>query len=146
MVDLYSYLSKSTVDDDYIKGVYLCTGSSSMEGLLDDVRNTQFPCLMVEVGDDGYLNVLDSCDDTRTLTFYVLDSNPIATAIDIRDILYDAKRKGLSLLKQMRLNGVDFGSEWFGVNFSRVNYFKVGPLGCGSYGYCFNLTIVEYGY
>lgn len=145
MVDLYSYLSKLMVSDDYIKGIYLCTGLSDMEGVLDDVRNTKFPCVMVEVGDEGYLNVLDSCNDTRTLVFYVLDSNPIATASDICDILSHTKAKGLSLLKQMRADGVDFGSEWFGVDFERVNYFRVKLSGCSSYGYYFTLRITEYG-
>lgn len=145
MIDLYTYLSELADDDDYIKGVYLCSGLSDMEGLLDDVRNTKFPCVMVEVGDDGFLNILDSCNDTRALTFYLLESNSMATAIEIRDILARAKRKGLSLLRQMRLDGIDFGSQWFGVDFQRVNYSKVKLSGCSSYGYCFTLRFTEYG-
>lgn len=144
MVDFFESINK-VAQSDYIKGVYSCTGSGDMEGLLDDVAITRFPCVMAEVGDDGFFNMLNSCDDCRTLTFYVLESNQTATSMQIREILHRAKRAGIEMLRKIRQSGREFGDEWFGVDFARIDYFKVGPLGYGAYGYCFNLTIVEYG-
>lgn len=141
MFDLHNYL-KST-PDDYLKGVYICTGLSSMEELLDDIRNTVFPCAVVEVGDEGWFDMLTSENENRTLTFYILERKDNAMAADIKSILDRAKAKGRELLRRMRHDASDYGDVCYGIDFSNLNYFKVGPISMSAYGYCFNLTIVE---
>lgn len=141
MFDLHSYLR--SLSDDYLKGVYICTGLTSMEGLVDDIRNTVFPCAVVEVGDEGWFDMLTAETETRTITFYILEKKDNATAADIKSMLDRTKAKGRELLRSMRRDSFEHGDVCYGIDFSSLNYFKVGPISMSAYGYCFNLTIVE---
>lgn len=143
MFDLYDYLSEKIVGDDYAKAIYKCTGLSIMEGLLENVRTTKWPCIMVEVGDEGFLNMSTSIGDTRTCTFFILEKGDNASADQIGEMIGRAKSKGVDLLCQMRVDATNYGDSCFGIDFSKIDYMKVGPVGLASYGYMFTFTFVD---
>lgn len=143
MFDLYNYLKTKQSEASYAKGIYICTGSAMLEELTQNVRDTLFPCIVVEVGDDGWLDMLTSDTSVSVVTFFLLESKTDAAASHIRDILLRTKSEGKKIIRQMRSEASEYGAECFGIDFSHINYFKVGPLALNSYGYCFNLTINE---
>lgn len=141
--DLLQYMEQTVNVDDYLRAVYPCTGLSSMEGLVEDIRKTIFPCVMVEIGDEGWLDMLAADNSQRDLVFYILEKKDNATVNDIREMLVRTKAKGYKILREMRAKGREYGDLCYGIDFSRINFMKVGPLAFSAYGYCFTLTINE---
>lgn len=143
MFNLYEYLSEKIAGDAYFNGIYKCTGLSTMEGMVDNVRTTAWPCIMVEVGDEGFIDMTTSLNDTRTCTFFILEKNASATSGQIGEMIARAKAKGVELLRQMRSDASNYGDKCFGIDFSKIDYMKIGPVGMSSYGYMFTFTFIN---
>lgn len=143
MFDLYEYLTEHLAGDDYVKAIYRCTGLYRMEELLSDIRSNEFPCVMVEIGSDGWIDMRDANNTSSIQTFYVLGDCRDHKIEEIKETLSQTMAKGRLILDQMIENSSQYGSPCFGIDFSKINFMKVGPLGIGSYGYGFTLNIVE---
>ncbi|MEG1588959.1 MAG: hypothetical protein RR354_06480 [Mucinivorans sp.] len=143
MFDLYQHLSNILVDDSYIKKTYRSTGLVKIEELLNNVRGTVFPCVVAEVGADGWFDFLDANNATSVQNFYVLDNCNDREIAKIDLILQQTMIKGREILRQMQAKSTEYGSECYGIDFSRVDFAKVGPLGLNCYGYTFTINIIE---
>lgn len=142
MLDLYNHI-KGIFGDDEPVGVYACTGLSAMEGVLQDVRETIYPCVMVDVGEDGTANFSEGRAMTTTQTFYVLDRlEGVVTADLIQQTLVAMKTMGLDLANTLCADSANHTSACYGIDRSNVGFYSVGPI-ANCYGYCFTLTFTR---
>lgn len=142
MLDLYTHI-KTLLAADKTVGVYACTGLSAMEGVLDDVRETIYPCVMVDVGEDGTANFSDTRSVKTTQTIFVLDRlEGVVSADEIHKVLVAAKEWGLALSGKLCGDSFDHSSACYGLDRSGVGFYSVGPI-ASCYGYCFTFTFTR---
>lgn len=140
MVDLYQYLKEAIVCDPYIKTIYVCTGLSRMEELLQNARDIQMPCILVDVGVDGTLDLADKQCLKTFQSFYVLENFAQADAGKIAAILERTKQSGLSIVASMAAQSRTPDDVCYGFDTANIGFSAVGPVGAYCYGYAFNLT------
>ena len=128
-----------------ISQVYRVTGLSRLEELIRNVRQTRYPCLAVEIGTDGLLNILSGRTNETYHTFYVLDSvgDRPEDMERIAQILDSTFRTGETLLRRMKVDSGDISAPCYGLNASRITYSPCGPVGMLCYGYAFNFTMTR---
>ena len=128
-----------------IPNVYRVTGLSRLEELARSIRETRFPCLAVEVGADGILNVLTAHTTESYHTFYVLDTvGDRPEDMDrIARIMQETFQMGEALIRRMRADASDITGPCYGLDAARVTYSSIGPVGMHCYGYGFSFTMTR---
>ena len=112
--------------------------------MLRDVRQTRFPCLVVDFGADGNLDLSRGISDRGYYTFYVLDSaGTERREVDIFQILERMFRLGKAVTRMMRADSADISLPCYGLDSSSIGYNRIGPVGMQCYGYAFNYTMTR---
>ena len=147
MFDLYSYLKKvkDEIPDLGISEVYRVSGLSRLDELVRDVRQTRFPCLVVELGVSGTIDLSQGTSDNGYYSFTVLDSAADAPA-DARRVYEMMNRAfciGKRVLRRMQSDSTDIDRPCYGLDVSSVGYSPVGPVGMHGYGYSFGLVMTR---
>lgn len=140
MFNAYKYIDLYARSQGWPK-VYRITGLARMEELSDDVRNTQFPCVAVEIGADGNLDLSTGSCLRGYYTFYVLDR--VATPSDMESMDSTLERTfaiGQAILTQMRRD-MDMGAPAAGFEPEQVSYSRVTTAGMCACGYAFNVMV-----
>lgn len=144
MFDAYTYL-KSRLDHFVdINKVIRISGLSELEELTDDVRNNEFPCIAVDAGADGMLDISAGNFDRSFNTFYVLIRLPGTADADQRDAaMRQAAAIGREVLRMMQQDSYDFASPCYGFEANNIQYSRFGPVGLQCYGYAFNYVMAR---
>lgn len=125
--------------------VYRVTGIARMEELLRDVREVKFPCIVVDYGVDGVLDLNDKSLNRSYHTVHILDTSE-ADPDRIFPILRDTFERGRKLMRQMVANRYSAHREpgpCAGLDAATIRYSAVGPLGLQAYGHIFNFEMVD---
>lgn len=128
---------------DGISDVVMVTGLSALDGLKEDIRNNKFPCIAVDEGGDGTLDISAGVCDKSFNTFFVLHQvAPSAKSVD-KDIIYrQAKSTGKSILFEMLRASRDLDDPMYGFSATDISYTKIGS-GFSCIGYAFNFILVR---
>lgn len=147
MFDLYSYLKKvkDEIPELGIAEVYRVTGLSRLEELAKDVRQTRFPCLVVDLGVSGTINLSQGMCDSGYYSFTILDSAADAPSDPQRvyEILNQTFVQGKRVLRKMQDDSADICLPCYGLDVASVGYSSVGPVGLYGYGYSFGLVMTR---
>lgn len=142
MFSLYSYLKALPVDKRIVKEVYRITGLRSLEELLDNIRDVEYPCLAVDLGNDGALSLQEGVYDKCYHTLYVIfQAEGTAPAEQIEQILGQAKKIGLQILKTMHADSLQPSDACYGFDSASIHYSRFGPIGMQGYGYSFSFVM-----
>jgi hypothetical protein len=140
MYNAYEYIFAIAPSVPEIKKVYKASGLSALEDLLSDLRNNPDCCCVVRDSGDGYLNLKDRRLNNAYHTLYIF----VKAKINDHDSRLSAKRNamttGIKLFNRMKLDGRDYGDPAYGLDFSRIDYSEIGPIGQQYYGYSFGYT------
>jgi hypothetical protein len=144
MFNAYEYIESIAPDVPEIKKVYKASGLSALEDVLSDIKNNPDCCSVVRDSGDGYLNLKDTRLDNSYQTLYVF----VMAKVNDHDTRLRAKRQamdiGVKLFDRIKEDSNDFGDPAFGLNFARIEYNEIGPIGRGYYGYSFSYTFDDY--
>lgn len=132
--------------DQVIKKIYKASGLAGLEEVLSDVRNNPDCCLVVRDAGDGFLDLQDKRFDNGYHTIYIM---VLGGKLSDHSARMQAKRKamltGIRLFDRAKLDAVEFGNTAFGLNFSRIDYSEIGPIGLNYYyGYSFSFSFDNY--
>jgi hypothetical protein len=141
MFNAYEYLSSISPDIPEILKVYKVSGLSSLEEMLSDIRNNPQCCLCVRDAGDGFLDLKTRRLDSAYHTFYVM----VKAETNNHDSRLQAKRSAMKtcikLMDRAKKDSNDFGDPVYGLDFSKIDYSEIGPLGSNYYGYSFGYSI-----
>lgn len=141
-MDAYDFLNEHIQKLPYIRKITRINGLTALEGLTDDVRNNDFPCIAVDNGCDGALDLTSGLTDRRYHTFYVLVKIEPTEDVNTKSLhLEFAKTTGIKVLGLMKNASVDLSDPFYGLDLSTIQYSRFGPIGFGCYGYAFNYTV-----
>lgn len=118
--------------------VYRATGIARLEELVKSVRETRFPCIVVDCGVDGILNLSDNPSNRSYHTVHILDTTE-ANPDRIFPILSAAFARGRALMREMVADRRDF----IRIDPASVRYSAIGPVGMQAYGYTFNFEVID---
>lgn len=146
MFDDYRYLKSRLDKFPEIKAIYRVRSRFSLDELVADVREVQFPCIAVEVNNDGILDLSAGIFDRSFHTFHVLlqtptDRNPPADEIDATTAA--GRRIGRQVMWQMKRESGDYKGACYGLDASNIQYSNIGPVGMQCYGCTFNFTMTR---
>lgn len=142
MFDAYTYLKSRLDRFADIRKVVRITGLSGLEELTDDIRNNEFPCIAVDAGADGTLDISAGNFDRSFNTFYVLIKLPgTANAAERDTAIRQAATIGRKILKMMQAESYDFATPCYGFEANNIQYSRFGPIGLQCYGYAFNYVM-----
>lgn len=139
MFDQFKELKEILPSVPAIKQIHRCSGLSEMEETLQaELRDLKTPVLVCEDDGNGFVSIEAKALDSQYLSFYLLVEPESQDSKGRKEALALAKKTGFSLFKQMKKNATDFGTPFYGVDFSRVDYQVLGPIATGLYGYGFS--------
>lgn len=141
MFDAYAYFKAHAAGLE----VYRVTGLARMEELVRDSRNVKFPCIVVDYGVDGMLDLNDRSLNRSYHTVHFLDTSD-ANPDMIFPILSDTFERGRALMRQMAADRLSVSRDpgpCAGFDVSTIRYSAIGPLGMQAYGHTFNYEIVD---
>ena len=139
MFKAYEYFKEKEAGKTDGLPVYRVTGLSKMEELVRNARDAVFPCLVVDYGVDGILDLDDRTRDQGYYTIHLLDSTSETERIfPVLDAMFE---RGKMIMRQMSADrwapGEPFGP-CYGFKPATVRYSAIGPVGMLAYGYTFN--------
>ena len=147
MFDLYSYLkrAKDEIPELETMEVYRVTGLARLEELAKDVRQTRFPCLVVDLGVSGTIDLSQGISDNGYYSFTVLDSaaDGPADAQRIYEIMNRTFVQGKRMIRRMQDDSADIDKPCYGLDVSSIGYSPVGPIGLYGYGYSFGFVMTR---
>lgn len=136
MYDQYAEIEKIKAEVPEIKQIHRASGISEMEETLQEkLRSLITPVLICEDDGNGYLSIDDKNFDGKYLTFYLLDKPSAQTSEERKKTLLLCRKTALKLLKKMKAKAENFGDPFHGIDFSRIDYQRIGPVATGLYGY-----------
>lgn len=143
MFDLYDYIKDIAPDVPELQKVYRTHGLSTLDEMLNDVRNNPACCVVVQEGADGRLDLRARRHNTAYHTFWVMTR----AKLNDNDSRLAAKRlsmfAGVRLIDRMRADSDDFGQRAYGLDDENVQYAEIGPIGQNYYGYSFSFTVAQ---
>lgn len=144
MFDAYIYLKERLDRFPELKEVARISGLSGLEELIDDVRAAEFPCVAVDIGTDGTLDLSTGNFDRSFHAFHVLiQLDGVTDALKRQTALQDAFGIGKRILRLMQADSHDFHAPCYGFEADNIQYSGFGPIGMGCYGYSFNFVIAK---
>ena len=144
MFDAYTYLNDRLDQFPELKGVVRISGLSGLEELTDDIRAMQFPCVAVDIGTDGTLDLSTGSFVRSFHAFHVLiQPDGVTDARQRQAALQDAFGIGKDILRRMQADSHDFEAPCYGLEVDNIQYSGFGPIGMGCYGYSFNFVIAK---
>jgi hypothetical protein len=136
MFNLADYLENVLPQVPEVKKIYKTSDLSQIEQLLGDIRNSPDVAIIVRETGDGYLNLRDRQLDSGYHNFFVM-----VRSTGNSDNRHEAKKKafqiGLKVLKIMKSQSNDFGDPCYGIDFSKIDYLGIGPIGDNYHGHSF---------
>lgn len=146
MFNSYEYFETIYQAVPDIKKIYRASGLAGLEEVLSESRNNPDCCLVVRDAGDGFLDLKDKRLDNGYHTIYIMVYG--GKLLDHAARLA-AKRKamqtGIKLFDRAKLDAVDFGDLAFGLDFGRIDYNEIGPVGTQFYyGYSFGFSVDNY--
>jgi hypothetical protein len=137
----YEYF-KERIDNGTIiavKSLHRASGITELEETLsENIRGQKFPLMVVEDDGDGFLSLVTGNHDNTFFTFYILDKPDVNSSASRKEKLLLCKKTALLVLKQMISESHNFGDPCYGIDFSRVEKMRLGPVANGLYGYSFS--------
>lgn len=124
-----------------IKTLGRVTGLMGLEEAMENLRSNQPLMLFAEDDGDGYLSLDDGNFDYGFHTFYIIDTAKLGDSADRRRALDACMAAGLKLLKQMMEDSREYGLPTYGIDWSRVDYQRIGPMFNNGYGYLFTYVL-----
>ena len=141
MFNAYKYIDGLASAQGWPK-VYRVTGLSRMEELVADVRETEFPCVAVEIGADGGLNMTTGLTNRGFYTFYAIDRLESANDMERLEKIFAATfDTGMAILARMKRDSHDLGDPCYGFCPDEVSYSRIVTAGMQACGYAFNIVI-----
>jgi hypothetical protein len=140
MYNAYEYISIIAEDVPSIKKVYRASGLSAMEELLSDLRNNPDCCAVIRDSGDGFINLKVRRLDNAYNTLYVFVKAKFNDHNSRLLAKRQAKTIGIALFDRMQLDARDYGDPAYGLDFEKIDYNEIGPIGKDYYGYSFGYT------
>ena len=141
MFNAYRYINGLAPSQGWPK-VYRVTGLSRMEELIADVRETEFPCVAVEIGNDGGLDMTTGLTTKGFYTFYVVDRLENINDMERLDGIFSAAfDMGMAILARMKSDSRDLGDPCYGFCPDEISYSRIVTAGMQACGYAFNVVI-----
>ena len=141
MFDQYDYF-KERMDNGRItavKSLHRASGITELEETLSEkVRGIKYPLMVVEDDGDGFLSLTTGNFDNTFFTFYILEKPDLNRSASRIEKQIQCKKAALLVLKQMKADGINFGDPCYGIDFSRVEKMRLGPVANGLYVYSFS--------
>lgn len=125
--------------------VYRVTGISKLEELVRDIRSTKFPCLVVDYGADGVLDIQDRHCNRGYYTFHLIDTmtGSVTDTGRIFSILDEMFIHGEAIIQRMAAQSYDSSMPCYGFDRQSIRYSRIGPIGMQAYGYTFNYNMIR---
>ncbi len=117
------------------------TGLAGLEEAMENLRSASPLMLMVEDDADGYFYLEQGNFDYGFHTFSLVDVCRPGDSADRHRALKLCMVTGLKILKRMMADSREFGTPCYGLDRSRIDYQRIGPLVNNSYGYMFSYVI-----
>lgn len=136
MYDQYTEINKIKAQVPEIIQIHRASGISDLEETLQEqLRSLKTPLLVCEDDGNGYLAIEGHNLDGKYLTLYVLTKPEAATSEKRKAALLMCRKIALKLFKKMKAASLNFGDPFYGIDFSRIDYQRLGPVATGLYGY-----------
>ena len=133
----------STIMDQIpeVKTLGRVTGLMGLEEAMENQRSLVPLMLMAEDEGSGYLSLDDGNLDYGFHTFYIMDIAKLGDSRDRNRALDACMAAGLNLMRQMMLDSREFGQPCYGLDLSRIDYQRIGPMINNSHGYMFTYVL-----
>jgi len=137
MFNLADYLDNILPLVPEVKKTYKTSDLSQIEQLLGDIRNNPDVAIIVRETGDGYLNLKDRQLDSGYHNFFLVVRSNGKNSDDRHLAKKKAFEIGLKVLRIMKSQSADFGDPCYGIDFSKIDYLGIGPIGMDYHGYSF---------
>jgi hypothetical protein len=131
----YEYF-KTIIDKCGINSIRRCSGIMNLEEVLSGLGTIKPPVLVVEDNDNGFLSLSEGNFDSGYNNVYILKPAKLGQADEILKAREDCKDLMKALFLRMSEDKeklwLDYGG---GLDNSRIDYAKIGPVASGFYGY-----------
>ncbi len=144
MFGTYSYLKAKLEAEQLfdIKEIYRVRGIASLDEMLNEIRNgIKYPCVAVDMGFEGKLDLADKQYDKSYHTMHILTGIPTVNNVDeIDTLILDAYKLGRKILDQMSAECQYPKQPAFGFDAKDIHYSAIGPVGMQCYGVTFDFV------
>ena len=132
--DAYSYF-KTIIKEVGINSIKRCSGILQLEEILANPASVKSPLLVVEDNDSGFLELDRGTRDSGYYNIYIMTSVKMNNAEDALKQRNLAKKLTAKLFLKM-MEDSDLWKDWgTGLDASRIDYSKIGPIAQNFYGY-----------
>lgn len=132
--DAYSYF-KTIIEECGIKSIKRCSGILQLEEILANPASVKSPLLVVEDNDSGFLELNRGTRDSGYYNIYIMTSVKLNNADDALKQRNLTKKLIAKLFLKM-MEDSDLWKDWgTGLDASRIDYSKIGPVAQNFYGY-----------
>ena len=137
----YDYF-KSIIDQiPDIQTVGRVTGLMGLEEAMENQRSLVPLMLMAEDEAGGYLSLDDGNFDFGFHSFFIMDQVQLGDSQARQRALDRCMAAGLQLLRQMMHDSREFGQPCYGLDWTRIDYQRIGPMMNNSRGYMFTYVL-----
>ena len=137
----YEYFSSIMDQIQELKTLGRVTGLMGLEEAIENQRSLVPLMLMAEDEGSGYLSLDDGNLDYGFHTFYIMDLAKLGDSRDRHRALDACMAAALNLMRKMMLDSREFGQPCYGIDWSRIDYQRIGPMINNSYGYMFTYVL-----
>lgn len=127
---------KPIIGECGINTIRRCSGILNLEEILSGLGTIKPPLLVVEDNDNGFLSLSEGNFDSGYNNIYILKPAKLGQADEILKAREDCKDLMKALFLRMCADSTTIWADYGGgLDSSRIDYAKIGPLGSGFYGY-----------
>lgn len=145
MYNQFDEIEKIKADIPEIKELHKCSGIGELEETLNEDPNVKNLVCAVEDEGDGFLSLSDSHLDNGYFTLYILGKVKANRSDSRKQVKAECKAAGVKLFKRMRQSGKELGDPFYGIDFERVDYNQLGPVGDDMHGFSFSYVMKDQG-
>lgn len=137
----YDYFKTIIHEFPEIKTVGRVTGLMGLEEAMENQRSQVPLLLMAEDEGSGYLSLDDGNFDYGFHSFFILDQVRLGDSQDRQRALDRCMLTGLKLFRRMMNDSREFGQPCYGLDWTRIDYQRIGPMMNNSHGYMFTYVL-----
>jgi len=137
----YDYFTAISERIPEIKTIGRVTGLMGLDEAMEKLRSNVPIMLFAEDEGDGFLSLERGNFDHGFHSFYIMDFAKLGDSSDRYRALNVCMAAALKILSEMKKDSGDFGSACYGIDWSRIDYQRIGPMFNNAWGYMFTYVL-----